>query len=106
MSNDPAAQNDPGGKAALPHTPSRTYRETSDVTAAVARLIRSLGNRIATEDPEALAHLRELQTVLRDAWATAVAGIRDSGATDSTIGDALGITRQAVEQRWPRERPS
>lgn len=32
----------------------------------------------------------------------AVAGWRDCGFSDSQIGRELGVTKQAVQQRWPR----
>jgi hypothetical protein len=80
----------------------RSYRETPDVASALIRLIRSTGKRIATEDPESLVFLHEMEEELRNAWAVAIAGIRSTGATDRDIGLALGVTKQAVAQRWPR----
>jgi hypothetical protein len=80
----------------------KRYRETPDVTAATVRLIRSVGKRVAWEDPEDLAYLLKLDAALKEAWRTAVDGLRTHGATDRQIGQALGTTRQAVEQRWPR----
>lgn len=88
------------GKVALP--PKRRYRETPDVTEATGRLIRAIGQRVATEDPEDLALIVQLEQEVRQAFAVAVNGIRASGFTDREIGAALGTTRQAVEQRWPR----
>jgi hypothetical protein len=90
----------PRGKVALP--PRRRYRETPDVLAAARRLTQALGRRIATEDPEDLLLLGELEREVRKAWQVAVEGIRHSGFTDCEIGEVLGTTRQAVEQRWPR----
>jgi hypothetical protein len=91
-----------GGKAALPPKRPQAYRETPDVADAVCRLIRAIGKRIATEDPPDLLLLVELEQEVRQAWQVAVAGLRRSGATDREIGQVLGTTRQAVEQRWPR----
>jgi hypothetical protein len=88
------------GKAPLPR--KRRYRETPEVVSATRRFVRVIGKRIATEDPEDLRLLVQMEAELRDAFSTAVAGIRSSGFTDREIGLALGITRQAVEQRWPR----
>jgi hypothetical protein len=90
----------PRGKVTLP--PRRRYRETPEVVAATRRLIRVVGRRIATEDAPDLLLLRDLEQELRQAWQVAVDGIRHSGFTDHEIGQALGTTRQAVEQRWPR----
>jgi hypothetical protein len=88
------------GKVGLP--PRRRYRETPEVVAAIRRLVRAMGKRIAEEDPESLLLLRELEQEVRRAWQVAIEGIRHSGATDREIGEVLGTTRQAVEQRWPR----
>jgi hypothetical protein len=101
------AQAAAGGKAALPQERRQApYRETPDVASATARLIRSVGKRIATEDPDGLAALGLLQESLDEAWSAAVEGLRSSGYTDREIGAELGTTRQAVEQRWPRRRSS
>jgi hypothetical protein len=81
----------------------RRYRETPEVVAATRRLLRVVGKRVATEDPADLALLLELDEELRAAWKVAVTGIRRSGFTDREIGEVLGTTRQAVEQRWPRK---
>jgi hypothetical protein len=91
-----------GGKATLP-AKRRQYRETPDVTAAVRRLVCALGKRIATEDPEALELLLALDDDLREAWRVAITGLRGSGFLDREIGEVLGCSRQAVEQRWPRD---
>jgi hypothetical protein len=80
----------------------KTYRETPDVAAATARLIVTVGKRVATEDPEDLRELLTLDQALSDAWLVAVAGLRETGFSDSEIGRVLGITKQAVAQRWPR----
>lgn len=67
-------------------------------------MIRSVGRRIGLEDPENLASLAVLEEALREAWALAIAGLRETGWSDPAIGRQLGMTRQAVEQRWPRAR--
>jgi hypothetical protein len=72
------------------------------VVAATRRLIRVVGKRISTEDAPDLLLLAELEQEVRRAWQVAVQGIRRSGCTDREIGEVLGTTRQAVEQRWPR----
>ena len=94
-------QTRPGGKAALP--PKRRYRETPEVVSATRRLIRSW----ASESPRRIRTASRCSSSssrkLRSAWAVAIAGLRRSGFADREIGDALGTTRQAVEQRWPRE---
>ena len=81
---------------------NRRYRETPEVVAAIRRLIRVVGRRLATEDPEDLRLLVELERELREAWVVAITGMRSTGATDGDIGQMLGTTKQAVAQRWPR----
>jgi hypothetical protein len=93
MSDNPALS--PGRR-------QRPYRETPDVADAVGRLILTIGRRVADQDPEDLAHLLMLGERLDEAWAFAVAGIRASGFSDTQIGQALGVSKQAVAQRWPR----
>jgi hypothetical protein len=92
----------PGDKAAL--SQKRRLRETSDCNGCAKRMIRALGKRIAQEDPEGLRHLLEVEQELRQAWEVAIAGIRRSSFSDREIGDELGITKQAVAQRFPRAR--
>ena len=91
-----------GGKATLPRK-RREYRETPEVAEAARRLIGALGKRLAVEDPADLQQLLLLDDAMRTTWATAVEGLPSSGFTDREIGRALGTTRQAVEQRWPRD---
>jgi len=80
----------------------RPYRETPDVVKATRRLILAVGKRVAVEDPDDLRFLSQLEHGLDQAWGLAVAGLRRSGYTDGQIGDQLGITKQAVQKRWPR----
>lgn len=92
------------GKQRLPlNRRERSYRETPDVATATCRLIRSIGKRIATEDPDGLESLLLLEESLQEAWRTAVDGLRTTGFNDREIGRELGMTRQAIQQRWPRE---
>jgi hypothetical protein len=72
------------------------------MTRFVRRIVRAVGDHIAQEDPESLPLLLEIESAVKEAYATAIAGMRHSGFTDREIGEVLGTTRQAVEQRWPR----
>lgn len=74
------------------------------VVQATGALIRAVGRRAATADPDAAHWLRFLQGELDDAYAAAVAGWRSVGYSDARIGRELGVTKQAVQQRWPRQR--
>lgn len=85
-----------------PLSPKRPYRETPDLISGLARQIRAAGKRVSTEDPADLAHLAVLQDELDTAFTAAIAGLRASGYSDTDIGRELGVTKQAVQQRWPR----
>lgn len=78
------------------------HRSDDDVTEAIGRMIRALGRRCAEGDPDNARLLRYLQNELDDAFAIAVAGWRISRFSDAQIGRELGVTKQAVQQRWPR----
>jgi DNA-binding NarL/FixJ family response regulator len=67
-------------------------------------MIKSIGARAAVEDPDTLDFLLGLEKELREAWRVAITGLRASGFTDRQIGEQLGTSRQAVEQRWPHAR--
>lgn len=77
------------------------HRETAEVADATARLIRAVGRRLSAEDVADLEQLLVLERALAEAWTDAVNGLRATGFADREIGEMLGITRQAVEQRWP-----
>ena len=80
----------------------RPYRETPDVVKATSRLILAVGKRVAVEDPDDLRFMVQLEQRVEQAWEIAIVGLRRSGYTDGQIGDELGITKQAVQKRWPR----
>ena len=69
--------------------------------AACARMVKGLSKRVGSDSPESLRLLMVVQDVLDHAWATAVQDLRRAGEPDHAIGAILGITRQAVQQRWP-----
>ena len=77
--------------------------EDTDYAAGVVRLIRSMGKR-ASADLDALQWLAGAADYARSALAVAVDGCRARGYSDGEIGAALGITRQAVGQRFGRKR--
>jgi DNA-directed RNA polymerase specialized sigma24 family protein len=77
--------------------------ENSSYAASVVRQIRRMGVR-ASADLEALKWLAGAADHARTALAMAVDGCRAGGYSDGEIGAALGITRQAVGQRFGRKR--
>lgn len=80
----------------------RRYVETSEMVAALCRLVRSVGRRLAEEDATDLVLLVRLSHELDEAWSTAITGLRASDYSDAQIGQVLGVSKQAVAQRWPR----
>jgi hypothetical protein len=77
--------------------------EDDSYAAGVVRLIRKMGVR-ASADLEALKWLAGAAEHARGALAVAVDGCRARGYSDGEIGAALGISRQAVGQRFGRKR--
>jgi hypothetical protein len=77
--------------------------ENDDYAKSVVRQIRSMGVR-ASADLYALAWLSAAVDHARTALDLAVDGCRSRGYSDAEIGAALGITRQAVGQRFGRKR--
>jgi hypothetical protein len=77
--------------------------EDDSYAAGVVRLIRKMSIR-ASADLEALKWLAGAAEHARGALAVAVDGCRSRGYSDGEIGAALGISRQAVGQRFGRKR--
>jgi hypothetical protein len=77
--------------------------ENSDYADGLNRQIRKMGAR-ASGDLDALGWLAGAVEYAREALAMAVDGCRARGYSDGEIGIALGITRQAVGQRFGRKR--
>ena len=80
---------------------AKKFRETSEMAAMASRVIKSIGHRVGEEDERSLVYLMAVQEALDNAWRHGVEGIRKSGTPDHAIGEVLGVTRQAVQQRWP-----
>jgi len=80
---------------------ARSFRETPEVAAATARMIRAIGRRVGEEDHTSIESLQVLQVALDDAWRHAINEHRRAGTPDREVAELLGITRQAVQYRWP-----
>jgi hypothetical protein len=76
--------------------------EDADYGKAVVRMIGGMGRR-ASADLDALRSLVDAVDNARQILALAVDGARARGYSDGDIGQALGITRQAVWKRFPRQ---
>jgi hypothetical protein len=90
-------------KAAL--TPNRQRRvvENDEYAAFVRRAVAAYARRVAAGDVEALRDLVGLSADLDTALVDAVKGLRAFGYSWAEIGDRLGISRQAAQQRWGGE---
>lgn len=77
--------------------------EDADYSKAVARMISGMGRR-ASADLESLRALAGAVDNARQILGLAVDGCRARGYSDGEIGTVLGITRQAVGQRFGRKR--
>jgi hypothetical protein len=95
-------------KTALTSVPRQSRRrdvvENDEFAAFTRRIIRAHGRRVATGDVEALRDLVALSSAIDTAITDAVVGLRGFGYSWAEIGDRLGITRQAAQQRWGGER--
>lgn len=80
---------------------STTTRTLQDRMAGAHRFVRALSRDTSEWEPADLVKLQELADQVELVRTQAVLGMRQHGATDRQIADALGISRQAVSKRWP-----
>jgi hypothetical protein len=78
----------------------RRQLENDEYSAFVRRILRAYVRRVGDGDVEALALIVGLAEEIDDAIAEAVKGLRAYGYSWAEIGSRLGITRQAIQQRW------
>jgi hypothetical protein len=70
----------------------------------VARMIRAYGRRVSGADIEDLRDLMVLRDTLDGVIASTVSTLRaDQEFSWAAIGEAMGTTRQAAQQRYGRE---
>ena len=83
-------------------TPNRRRRsaENDEYGVFVRRVLRAYSRRVGDGDVEALVLMLGLAEEIDTAIAEAVKGLRACGYSWAEIGSRLGITRQAVQQRW------
>lgn len=82
----------------------RREREAPEVTAAAVRMMRALVKRAGDGELEALEGLVSLQAALDGCLDQAVHGYREGPAKASwaAVGEAVGVSRQAAQQRFGR----
>jgi hypothetical protein len=81
---------------------ARGRTDVQEFAAFTRRILRAYGRRAAAGelDPADLAELVELRRELDEATGSAVASMKAAGYSWADIGNALGMTRQAAQQRW------
>lgn len=79
----------------------RRVTESSEYAAMLVRLLYSYGYRIS-QDPAALAHLRDIEDALRDGVNLGIYGankLGDRPYSINEIGAILGVSKQAIHKR-------
>jgi hypothetical protein len=79
---------------------ARPVVENDEYAKFTRRILRAYARRIATGDIEALTHITNLGTDVENTIRDAVIGLRGFGYSWADIGNRLGVTRQAAQQRW------
>jgi DNA-directed RNA polymerase specialized sigma24 family protein len=74
--------------------------ENDEYAAFVRRILRAYARRIANGDIDALRALNDIFDDVENALGRAVVGLRLLGYSWAEIGTRLGVSRQAVHQRW------
>jgi hypothetical protein len=106
MSTPTVTGTHPGGgrrsavKGSLTSERSGLVVENDEFAGFARRILAAHGRRIATGDVEGLRDLAALHNAWEHATAAAVTGLRAEGFSWAEIGDRLGTTRQAAQQRW------
>ena len=83
-------------------TPKRPRRvvENDEYAAFARRVIAAYSRRVASGDIDAIAEMAALADHLDAAIGDAITGLRAIGYSWADIALRLGVTRQAVQQRW------
>lgn len=79
--------------------------ENDEYAKFTLRIVRALAKR-ASADIDSLAALRDIHAITEDVLAEAIAACRQEGYSWSEVGQRLGITRQAAQQRYGRKMDS
>ena len=94
----------PRQRASVPAAlrPRRPARKKSDAEFAgfVRRTIRAHAARVAAGEIEHLASLAAARDAVEEGLRLAIAGQRQQGKSWTKIGDVLGISKQAAQQRY------
>jgi hypothetical protein len=77
--------------------------ENDEYAAFLRRVIRAYSRRVGSGDIDAIAQMAALADHLDIAIGDAITGLRAIGYSWADIALRLGVTRQAVQQRWGGE---
>jgi hypothetical protein len=92
-------------KPALTPKRRRRHVENDEYAVFTRRVLRAYARRIGAGDIDAITDLGGLLGEVETALSRAVSGLRDTGYSWAEIGLRLGVTRQAVHQRWGDTQP-
>lgn len=81
--------------------PTTTPRTIYNRAAGICRQVNALAREPAEWDPNDLHLLTCIEAAVASARERVIYGLRDHGSTDKEIGEAMGVTQQAVSKRWP-----
>lgn len=74
--------------------------ETPDYAAMLERMVKAYGKRVGAGDPVDLTRMAEVQAVFDAAVQAAVDGQRAAGYSWREVGEGLGMSKQAAQQRF------
>jgi hypothetical protein len=77
--------------------------ENDEYAAFARRVIAAYSRRVAAGDIDAIAEMATLADHLDTAIGEAITGLRAIGYSWADIALRLGVSRQAVQQRWGGE---
>jgi hypothetical protein len=77
--------------------------ENDEYAAFARRVIAAYSRRVASGDIDAIAEMAALADHLDAAIGDAITGLRSIGYSWADIALRLGVSRQAVQQRWGGE---
>jgi hypothetical protein len=87
-------------KPALTRKRRRRHVENDEYADFLRRALRAYGRRVADGDIDALSSFNALVAEASEQLGEAVFFLRVRGYSWTDIGNRLGVTRQAAQQRW------
>src|SRR6266581_4651415 len=100
MTEPAAARPNAVNRSLTPKRRTRGVVENDQFAAFCRRILAAHARRVADGDVEGLTQLIALAADVEYAISRAITGLRTAGYSWAEIASRLGITRQAVQQRW------